>query len=277
MSDAPDERAVAPSKPGLEAVLFDMDGVITDTAEAHAAAWKQLFDHWLGQRDGDFRPFDDDADYRAYVDGKPRYDGVRSFLASRGIELPFGSPDDSPEQETICGLGNRKNRYFNDWLAANRVQAYPGSLDLVARLRRAGLRLAVFSASRNATAVLESAGVRDRFDVKVDGSDMAELDLPGKPDPAILLRAARLLAVAPARAAVVEDAVAGVEAGVAGGFAQTIGVDRQGRGERLLEAGADLVVADLGELALPETRRLVTASPAPGPTAPAAKTGSPDR
>lgn len=264
-----------------------MDGVITDTATAHAAAWKQLFDGWLGQRDGDFRPFDEDADYRAYVDGKPRHDGVRCFLESRGIELPFGNADDPPERETICGLGKQKNRYFNDWLAANRVRAYPGSLDLIARLRRAGLRLAVFSASRNAKAVLESAGVLDRFDVKVDGSDMAELGLPGKPDPAILLRAARLLAVAPARTAVVEDAIAGVQAGVAGGFAQTIGVDRQGhgqghgqgqgQGERLLEAGADLVVADLGELALDGTRRLVAASLPSVPATPATKSGSPAR
>jgi trehalose 6-phosphate phosphatase len=264
----------ASSRQGLDAVLFDMDGVITDTAAAHAAAWKQLFDDWLSQRDGDFRPFDADADYRAYVDGKPRHDGVRSFLESRGIDLPLGSADDSPGQATICGLGNQKNHYFNDWLAANRVQAYPGSLDLIARLRRAGLRLAVFSASRNATAVLENAGVLDRFDVKVDGSDMAELDLPGKPDPAILLRAARLLAVAPARTAVVEDAVAGVQAGVAGGFAQTIGVDREGRGERLLEAGADLVVADLGELALDEAGRLVAPRRSPVPSTPAATTGS---
>lgn len=262
---------------GLDAVLFDMDGVITDTAAAHAAAWKQLFDGWLGERGGDFRPFDEDADYRAYVDGKPRLDGVRSFLASRGIDLPFGSEDDPPERATICGLGKRKNHYFNDWLAANRVRAYPGSLDLVARLRRAGLRLAVFSASRNATAVLESAGVLDRFDVKVDGSDMAELGLPGKPDPAILLRAARLLAVAPARAAVVEDAIAGVQAGLAGGFAQTIGVDREGHGERLLEAGAAIVVADLGELALDVTGRLVAAGLPPVPSMPAAKTGSPAR
>ena len=267
-----DRPAGAAVSVGIDAVLFDMDGVITDTAEAHAAAWKQLFDEFLEARDAALRPFDADADYRDYVDGKPRYDGVESFLASRGIELPYGSEEDDPDAATVCGLGNRKNRYFNAWLTAYRVRAYPGSIALVERLRRAGLRLAVFSASRNATAVLGSAGVLDRFEVKVDGSDMAELGLAGKPDPAILLRAARLLAVAPARAAVVEDAIAGVRAGVAGGFAQTIGVDRQGNGERLLEAGADIVVADLGELALDETGRLVAASPPPVPSMSVAKT-----
>jgi beta-phosphoglucomutase family hydrolase len=276
VSDQQHHPSAATSTHGLDAVLFDMDGVITDTAEAHAAAWKQLFDAFLEARATDLQPFDIDADYRDYVDGKPRYDGVASFLASRGIELPYGSEEDDPDAATICGLGNRKNRYFNAWLKEHRVRAYPGSIALVQRLRRAGLRLAVFSASRNAEAVLQSAGVLDRFDVKVDGSDMAELGLPGKPDPAILLRATQLLGVAPSHTAVVEDAVAGVQAGVAGGFAQTIGVDREGRGERLLEAGAAIVVADLGELALDETGRLVRASPRPVPVT-AAKTGSPAR
>jgi len=241
---------------GLHAVLFDMDGVITDTAEAHAAAWKQLFDAYLAEHHPGEPPFDVDADYREYVDGKPRQDGVRSFLESRGIELPFGGLDDAPDAATICGLGNRKNRYFNAWLEQHRVTAYPGSVALLDRLRRAGLRVAVFSASRNATAVLQSAGVLERFDVKVDGEDMAVLGLPGKPDPAIIRRAADLLAVEPTRAAVVEDAVAGIRAGVAGGFAQTIGVDRGGAAAGLMRAGADLVVADLGELFLDDQGRL---------------------
>jgi trehalose 6-phosphate phosphatase len=242
---------------GLRAVLFDMDGVITDTAVAHAVAWKQLFDTYLAEHHPDEPPFDAEADYRACVDGKPRYDGVRSFLASRGIELPDGRPDDAPDAATICGLGNRKNRYFSRWLEENRATAYPGSVAFLDRLRRAGLAVGVFSSSRNATAVLRSAGVLERFDIKVDGEDMAGLGLPGKPDPAIIRRAAELLGVEPSRAAVVEDAVSGVEAGVAGGFAQTIGVDRGGAAEGLLRAGADFVVADLGELFLDEAGRLV--------------------
>ena len=258
MNERLDQKAgAATTSAGIDAVLFDMDGVITDTARAHAAAWKQLFDAWLVEHHPDEPPFDEDADYREYVDGKPRYDGVESFLASRGIELPHGSDDDEPGSATVCGLGNAKNRYFNAWLEEHRVEAYPGSLALLDRLQRAGLRLAVFSSSRNATAVLKSAGVLDCFEIKVDGEDMAAEGLPGKPDPAIMLQAAERLAVAPERTAVVEDATAGVRAGVAGGFAQTIGVDRGGAAADLRRAGADLVVADLAELVLDETGRLV--------------------
>lgn len=252
MSDDHEDAGAA----ALTAVLFDMDGVITDTAEAHAAAWKQLFDAYLAEHHPAEPPFDVDADYREYVDGKPRQDGVQSFLESRGIELPFGSLDDDPDEPTICGLGNRKNIHFNAWLEEHRVKAYPGSVALLDRLRDAGLGVAVFSASRNATAVLESAGVLDRFDVKVDGEDMAALGLPGKPDPAIMRRAAELLGVEPTRAAVVEDAVAGIRAGVEGGFAQTIGVDRGGAAAGLARAGADFVVTDLGELFLDDQGRL---------------------
>jgi len=173
MSEQPDEAAGGGAPDGLEAVFFDMDGVITDTAEAHAAAWKQLFDAYLAEHHPDEPPFDADADYREYVDGKPRQDGVQSFLESRGIQLPFGSLDDDPGEPTICGLGNRKNLYFNAWLEEHRVKAYPDSVAVIEHLRRAGLRLGIFSASRNATAVLQSAGVLERFDVKVDGVDMA--------------------------------------------------------------------------------------------------------
>jgi len=242
--------------PKLAAVLFDMDGVITDTAEAHMAAWKQLFDAYLKGRDQNAETFSE-ADYRRYVDGKPRYDGVKSFLASRDIELPFGDPADDPEMETICGLGNRKNRHFREWLANSRIEVFPGSRALLAELEAAGIRTAVFSSSKNAADVLESAGVLDRFEVKVDGQDMAEADLPGKPDPAIMLRASDQLGTSPKRTAIIEDAISGVEAGAAGGFAQVVGVDREGHGAALEEAGADLVVGDLAELAVGDGPRLV--------------------
>jgi trehalose 6-phosphate phosphatase len=233
----------------LDAVLFDMDGVVTDTAVAHFAAWKALFDVVLRDRDPNARPFDE-ADYRAHVDGKPRYDGVADFLASRGIGLPRGAVSDPPEAETVCGLGNRKNRVFNDWLAANRVEPFPGSLALLDALDAAGIPAAVFSSSRNAEAVLASAGIRDRFRAKVDGEDGAALDLPGKPDPAYLIEAASRLGADFARSAVIEDALSGVEAAARGGFAQVIGIDRDGDGTALADAGAHIVVADLAELML---------------------------
>lgn len=244
----------------LDAVLFDMDGVVTDTAEAHAAAWKRLFDAYLEERAASrgeaFRPFDPDADYREHVDGRPRFDGVAAFLRSRGIELPFGSEDDDPGRETVCGLGNRKNHYFRAWLRDHRVKTFPGTLAFIELLSKAGLKMAVFSSSRNAEAVLRNAGVLDRFDVKVDGNDLAELRLPGKPDPAILHRAAARLGVAPARAAVIEDAIAGIEAGVRGGFGLVVGVERRRDTGALAAAGADLVVGDLAELTLRSDRRL---------------------
>ena len=238
----------------LEAVLFDMDGVVTDTAQAHAAAWQRLFDGYLEKRAAEqgetFQPFDLDRDYREFIDGKPRYDGVRDFLAARGIELPYGSVDDDPDQDTICALGNRKNRYFHAWLQENRVETFPGTLAFVDALKRAGIRTAVFSSSRNALPVLRNAGVLDLFDAKVDGNDMAAAGLPGKPDPAILHEAAARLGVAPGRSAVVEDAIAGVAAGAAGGFALVIGVDRGDHADALRAHGAQLVVHDMGEVRL---------------------------
>jgi len=214
----------------LDAVLFDMDGVVTDTAPAHASAWKRLFDTFLEERararGEPFVPFDARADYREHVDGRPRLDGIRTFLAARGIELPEGGPDDDPAAETVHALGRRKNRYFREWLEANRVRRFPGTIALIGDLRRAGIRCAVFTSSRNAEAVLESAGVAGLFDVKVDGNAMAEKGLPGKPDPA------------------------GVEAGRRGGFALVVGVDRGRYGKALGGHGADLVVRDLGELRL---------------------------
>ncbi|WP_373185721.1 trehalose-phosphatase [Halopseudomonas sp.] len=236
---------------GPDAVLFDMDGVITDTASAHAGAWQRLFNEFLNaraERLGDpFEPFDPLREYRQFVDGKPRMDGVRSFLESRGIELAYGHQDDAPDLETVCGLGNRKDQYFNAWLEENQVIVYPGTLTLLEDLRAAGIKIAVFSASRNAETVLRYAGVLDRFDAKVDGVDAAELGLPGKPDPAMLLEAARRLDADPERSVVVEDAIAGVAAGARGGFGLVIGVARGDYADDLKAAGADMVVHDLSE------------------------------
>jgi trehalose 6-phosphate phosphatase len=226
----PPPNRLDPRMATLAAVIFDMDGVITDTASVHAAAWQRLFDAYRKERReagrGDFPPFDLATDYLRHVDGKPRQDGVRDFLASRGIELPEGSPDDDPDQETVHGLGNRKDRYFSAWLATNRARAFPGTLALIEALHEAGIRIAVISSSRNCAAVLESAGVEGLFEARVDGVEMARLGLPGKPDPAIFVRAAEELGVDPTRAAVIEDAVSGVEAGARGGFAFVVGVDR---------------------------------------------------
>ncbi|HEU4450664.1 MAG TPA: beta-phosphoglucomutase family hydrolase [Gaiellaceae bacterium] len=234
-------------------MIFDLDGVVTRTAALHAAAWKRLFDEYLAavaERRGEpFRPFELESDYRRFVDGKPRYEGVASFLASRGIELPRGSPDDPPERETVCGLGNRKNRYFRAELTSKGGDPYPTTLALIEALRARGVRTAVVSSSRNCEAVLDAAGIRDLFEVKVDGVDAEELGLPGKPDPAVFLEAAGRLGVRPANAAVVEDAIAGVEAGRRGGFGLVVGVDRASQHDALAAAGADVVVRDLGELA----------------------------
>jgi trehalose 6-phosphate phosphatase len=238
----------------MEAVIFDLDGVVTRTAELHAQAWKQLFDEYLearARRHGEpFRPFDPASDYRRFVDGRPRYEGVVSFLRSRGIELPFGSPGDPEERETVCGLGNRKNRYFRAALARTGGDPYPTTLELISALRERGVRTAVVSSSRNCAAVIEAAGIGELFDAKVDGIDAAELGMPGKPEPALFLEAARRLGVDPAHAAVVEDAIAGVEAGRRGGFALVVGVDRGAQFDALTTAGADIVVADLAELAI---------------------------
>ena len=215
---------------GMEAVIFDLDGVVTRTADIHAEAWKQLFDEYLAQRarrlGGPFRGFDRESDYHQYVDGKPRYEGVASFLASRGIRLPLGSPDDPEDRETVSGLGNRKNRCFREALERTGVEPFPTSVNLIEKLRAKGVSTAIASSSRNSKAVLDSAGIRGLFDVEVDGVDLAQLGLPGKPDPALFLEAARRLGVDPRRAAVVEDAISGVEAGRRGHFGLVIGVDR---------------------------------------------------
>jgi beta-phosphoglucomutase family hydrolase len=238
---------------GLEAVVFDTDGVLTDTASVHAAAWKRLFDEYLALRTSrgqePFRPYES-ADYLRSIDGRPRYDGVAGFLASRDIRLPWGDPSDPPDRETVCGLGNAKDRFFVAHLRDHGARAFPSSVAFVRRVREHGLRTAVVSASRNMVAVLDSAGLRGLFDVEVDGVEADRLGLAGKPDPALFLEAARRLGVTPGRAAVVEDALAGVEAGRSGGFGLVVGVDRGGQADALAERGADVVVPDLGDLVL---------------------------
>jgi beta-phosphoglucomutase family hydrolase len=236
---------------GIRACLFDLDGVLTPTALVHAAAWKQMFDAYLRERAAQtgqpFEPFDAAADYERYVDGKPRYDGVRSFLASRGIELSEGTPADPAGAETVCGLGNRKDELVVDLLRRG-VEPYPGSVRYVRAVRDAGLHRAVVSASVHCAEVLEAAGIADLFEVRIDGIVAAERRLRGKPAPDTFLAAAEGLGVPPSAAAVFEDALAGVEAGRAGGFGFVVGVDRVGQAEALREHGADVVVSDLAEL-----------------------------
>lgn len=236
-----------------QAVLFDLDGVLTATAKVHAAAWKKMFDEFLRSRaqGRPLVPFDAESDYRRYVDGRPRYDGVRSFLEARGIELPEGNPQDPPGMDTICALGNLKDQLVNAVLDTEGVEVFPGSAAWVRQLRESGIRTAVVSSSVNCQRVLQAGGIEEQFDVRVDGAVAAELGLPGKPSPEMFLTAARELAVAPERAVVVEDAISGVQAGKAGGFGLVIGVARAGEAEALRQAGADLVVADLAELVQP--------------------------
>jgi beta-phosphoglucomutase family hydrolase len=231
----------------IRACLFDMDGVLTDTASLHAAAWKEMFDAFLGRR-GAQPPFDEVRDYDEYVDGKPRYEGVRSFLAARGIELPYGDPGDPPDAETVCGLGNRKNDLVQRLIRERGVEPYPGSVRFVRAVRDDGLRTAVVSSSANTREVLHAAGIEDLFEAVVDGHSLRERHLSGKPAPDTFLAAAQDLGVPAERAAVFEDALAGVEAGRAGGFGCVVGVDRGDEGDALRAHGADVVVEDLAEL-----------------------------
>ncbi|GLZ03758.1 hypothetical protein Acsp03_12240 [Actinomadura sp. NBRC 104412] len=236
------------------ACLFDLDGVLTRTAAVHAAAWKEMFDGFLrarAERTGDtFVPFDTVKDYGRYVDGKRREDGTRSFLESRGITLPEGDPGDPPETETIRGLGNRKNALVLKLIEEKGVETFEGSIDYVRRARQAGLKTAVVSSSRNTVQVLRVVGITDLFDARVDGVVAAERNLPGKPAPDTFLEGARELGVGPEHAVVFEDALAGVEAGRAGGFAYVVGVNRVNaeHAAALAERGADVVVDDLSEL-----------------------------
>jgi beta-phosphoglucomutase family hydrolase len=247
-----DQKEFPISAERFDAVLFDMDGVLTATAKVHAVSWKKMFDEYLKVRSGrtgePFRPFDVGPDYVHYVDGKLRNDGVQSFLKSRGIDLPWGDPDDPPESETVCALGNRKNKLVGEAIESEGVEVFPGAVALVKRLRQIPVRTAVVSASRNCRTLLQAAGIEDLFEVRVDGVVAEEMNLSGKPAPDTFLKAAELLGVAPARAVVIEDAVSGVQAGRAGGFGLVIGVDHKGNPDVLIEHGADIVVTDLGEL-----------------------------
>lgn len=229
-----------------DAALFDLDGVITPTAEVHMRAWDQMFNDFLRDR-GEGQPYTDE-DYFEYVDGKPRYDGVRSFLASRGIELPEGDPSDAPETETVAGLGNRKNADFEEILADEGVAPYPGSVALVKALQARGTKMAIVSSSRNAAAVLTAARMIDYFPVIVSGKEAGEKGLAGKPAPDTFLDAAAQLGVTKERAVVFEDALSGVQAGAAGDFGLVIGVDRGVGADALRSNGADVVVDDLQEL-----------------------------
>ena len=249
MSEA---RTVVLRREEFDAVVFDMDGVVTKTAVVHANAWKRLFDDYMEERSRstgeDWRPFDAEVDYRQYVDGKPRYDGVRSFLASRGIVLAEGTPNDAADADTVCGLGNRKNGYFLEELEQHGVGVFESTVRLVRVLQGVGIKTAIISASKNVTLVLGAGGVGDLFPVCVDGITAAEMGLPGKPDPAVFVEAAHRLGATIERTVVVEDARAGVEAGRRGGFGLVIGVDRTGDADGLLAAGADVVVPDLADV-----------------------------
>ena len=236
---------------GVRACLFDLDGVLTQTARQHAAAWKETFDVYLRNRSeatGEpFREFEP-HDYERYVDGRPRFDGVRTFLTSRGIELPEGAPDDPPSAETVAGIGNRKNELVLDLIRREGVQTYDGSVDYVRAARDRGLECAVVSSSANTREVLDAAGIADLFSARIDGVVARREKLPGKPAPDTFVAGARAVGASPAEAAVFEDAIAGVEAGRAGNFGYVVGVDRANQADELRRHGADVVVDDLSEL-----------------------------
>jgi beta-phosphoglucomutase family hydrolase len=249
MSATAPRATVRPRLPlTVGACLFDLDGVLTDTASLHAQAWKQTFDAFLRARPGPFVPFGVDSEYAQYVDGRQRSDGVRTFLAARGIELPEGTPDDPPDLGTIHGLGNRKNALVLQLIAARGAVPFADAVQFVRAVRAAGIATAVVSASANCSAVLEAAALSDLFDARIDASVAAALGLRSKPQPDMFLAGARALGSRPAATAVVEDAIAGVEAGHAGGFTPVIGVARRLAPELLREHGADIVVQDLTEL-----------------------------
>ena len=237
------------TKDKFDAVLFDLDGVITATAKVHAACWKKMFDEFLRRRpDEPFDSFNIQTDYPTHIDGKLREDGVRSFLQSRGIFLPEGASAEPPSYETVHGLGKLKDRMFKEILHEEGVEVYEGTVELVKQMRGQGIKTAVVSASKNCKAVLEAASIEHLFDVRVDGEVANQLKLPGKPAPDKFLEAAQQLGVEPDRAAVVEDAISGVQAGRAGGFGLVVGVDRKGDAEELRKNGAHIVVSDPGEL-----------------------------
>ena len=249
MSESKQKNPITPDK--FDAVFFDLDGVITATAKVHAKCWKVMFDEYLKKRSAEkgepFRPFDIETDYRLYVDGKPRYDGVRDFLTSRNIDLPEGTHEDPSSTETIGGLGNRKNELINEVIETDGVEAYEGTITLARQIRNAGIKIAVVTSSQNCDAVLKAIHITDLFDVKVDGNVIHEKNLAGKPAPDSFLEGAKLLEVDPGRGVVVEDAISGVQAGRNGNFGLVIGVARKGNVEELKKNGADIVVKDLSE------------------------------
>jgi alpha,alpha-trehalase len=251
----------------FDAILFDLDGVITKTAVLHAAAWKRLFDTYLSElasRTGSpFAPFDLELDYRAYVDGKPRYDGVKSFLASRGLTLPWGTVADTPDKQTIYGLGNRKDEFFEAQLREAGVAVYPSTVQCLRLAKGHQLKTAVVSSSHHCREIIDAAGLTALFDTMIDGHDLDRLKLPGKPAPDTFLEAARRLGVPPEKAVVIEDAQAGVQAGRAGGFGLVIGLNRQDQADALWRHGAEVVVDDLAEL-LPADLEAERASAPPG-------------
>lgn len=238
----------------FDAVIFDLDGVLIHSQILHARAWKELFDPFLQKQQQDqgraCEPFDIEKDYTRFVDGKPRYEGVRSFLASRAITLAFGSQEDSPEEQTVCGLGNKKNRLFQALLKSEGVVVYQSSIDLLYKLKSKGFKVAVASSSKNCQAMLYSAGIEKLFDEQVDGKIIQEHGLKGKPNPDMFLYVAKKLGVAPEKTVVIEDALSGVEAGHRGNFGFVIGVDRARQEDALKAHGADVVVSDLAQIGL---------------------------
>jgi beta-phosphoglucomutase family hydrolase len=236
----------------FDAVIFDMDGVITKTALTHAASWKKMFDEYLKKRETEhgekFVEFTHAGDYLPYVDGRPRYQGVQTFLESRGIDIPFGDPSDSPGAESVCGLGNRKNIVFNDVLNKEGVEMYPSTIALLNELKEAGIKLGVASSSKNCKPVLERVDLLDMFEARVDGVVSAELGLHGKPEPDIFTTACDIVKADYSKSIVVEDAVSGVQAGIKGKFGLTIGIARENNVKELQEAGAHIVVEDLEEI-----------------------------
>lgn len=236
----------------IKAAIFDLDGVITKTALVHSSAWKEMFNDYLRHREKHFaetfREFTHTNDYLPYVDGLPRYKGVASFLESRGIHLPWGDPSDPPDRETICGLGNKKNYWFNKILDRDGVEVYPSTIILVKELIVAGIRTGVASSSKNCASVLQAAGLTDLFETQVDGIVSAQLGLKGKPEPDIFTAACRNLGAEPVDTVIFEDAVSGVQAGRNGNFGLVVGIAREGNRNDLINNGADIVVHDIGEL-----------------------------
>jgi trehalose-phosphatase len=243
------------SKARYDAVIFDLDGILTRTAGVHTEAWKELFDEYREASGGDWKPFDPEVDYPHYVDGKPRYDGVLSFLESRGVELPAGRPAEPPGMKTICGLGNRKNEIFHRKLEQGGVEVYEPGVELAKELRRRGFKTAVVSSSKNCTKVLNAAGIKDLFDTQADGTDLEKLGIKGKPAPDIFLEAARRIGADFRRAVVFEDAVSGVQAARAGRFGLVVGVDRGRNAEALRKGGADVVIRELSQVEVVEPAR----------------------